>query len=73
MYGKMCIFAFAALVGGAHGGVVVGLAMCGVMLAAASTAATLMQVGRVSGMHPAGSVCPRVRLLVCPLQGAHRE
>lgn len=45
MYGKLGIFAFAAWAGTDGNGVVVGLAMCGVLLAACSTASTLMQVG----------------------------
>lgn len=42
--GKLAIFLFAAWAGVQGGGVVVGLAMAGVLLAATSTAASLMQV-----------------------------
>ncbi|KAG0578467.1 hypothetical protein KC19_4G025400 [Ceratodon purpureus] len=41
-YGKLALFIFGAWAG-THGGVLVGLAMCGVMMPIASTAADLMQ------------------------------
>ncbi len=44
MYGKLCIFIFAAWAGTANEGVIAGLGMCGVILAATSQAASLMQV-----------------------------
>ena len=44
MYGKLCIFIFAAWAGTANQGVIAGLGMCGVILAATSQAASLMQV-----------------------------
>lgn len=44
MYGKLCIFIFAAWAGVAGGGCIAGLGMCGVILAATSQAASLMQV-----------------------------
>lgn len=43
MYGKLCIFIFAAWAGTANGGVIAGLSMCGVVLAGTSQASTLMQ------------------------------
>ena len=43
MYGKLCIFIFAAWAGTANQGVIAGLGMCGVVLAATSQAASLMQ------------------------------
>ncbi|KAL6903470.1 hypothetical protein ACP4OV_004283 [Aristida adscensionis] len=42
-YGKLAIFAFGAWVGASHGGVLAGLAACGVMMNIVSTAADLMQ------------------------------
>jgi len=50
MMGKLAIFGFAAWAGLQHGGVVAGLAMAGVVLAATSTSATLMQA-RAVGAH----------------------
>ena len=47
MYGKLCIFIFAAWAGTANQGVIAGLGMCGVVLAATSQAANLMQVCNV--------------------------
>ena len=44
MYGKLCIFIFAAWAGTANEGVIAGLGMCGVILSATSQAASLMQV-----------------------------
>ena len=44
MYGKLCIFIFAAWAGTANQGVIAGLGMCGVILSATSQAASLMQV-----------------------------
>jgi hypothetical protein len=41
-YGKLAIFAFGAWVGGSHGGVLAGLAACGVMMNIVGTAADLM-------------------------------
>lgn len=41
-YGKIGLFIFASIVG-SHGGVIAGLAACGVMMAIVSTAADLMQ------------------------------
>ncbi|KAL6006379.1 putative metal-nicotianamine transporter ysl6, partial [Asimina triloba] len=41
-YGKICLFIFSSLVGG-NGGVLAGLAACGVMMSIVSTAADLMQ------------------------------
>lgn len=46
MYGKLCIFIFAAWAGTSSGGVIAGLGMCGVILAATSQACSLMQVRR---------------------------
>ena len=43
MYGKLCIFIFAAWAGTKSGGVIAGLGMCGVILASTSQAANLMQ------------------------------
>ena len=45
LYGKLCIFAFAAW-GGGHGGVTAGLAICGVMLSVTSAAAGAQTSGR---------------------------
>jgi len=42
MYGKLCIFAFAAWGGVAGGGVIAGLAICGVVLSTTSAASGLM-------------------------------
>ncbi|XP_074581563.1 putative metal-nicotianamine transporter YSL12 [Curcuma longa] len=42
-YGKLAIFIFGAWAGGHHGGVLAGLAACGVMLSIVSTASDLMQ------------------------------
>ncbi|KAL6652352.1 hypothetical protein ACP70R_011277 [Stipagrostis hirtigluma subsp. patula] len=42
-YGKLAIFAFGAWVGASHGGVLAGLAACGVMMNIVGTAADLMQ------------------------------
>lgn len=42
MYGKLCIFAFAAWGGVSGGGVIAGLAICGVVLSTTSAAAGLM-------------------------------
>ncbi|KAI8471372.1 MAG: OPT superfamily oligopeptide transporter [Monoraphidium minutum] len=42
MYGKLCLFIFAAWAGAEGNGVIVGLAICGVVLSATSAAATLM-------------------------------
>ena len=42
-YGKLAIFVFGAWAGLAHGGVLVGLAACGVMMSIVSTASDLMQ------------------------------
>ncbi|KAG2652537.1 hypothetical protein PVAP13_1NG360100 [Panicum virgatum] len=42
-YGKLAIFVFGAWAGLAHGGVLVGLATCGVMMSIVSTASDLMQ------------------------------
>jgi OPT family oligopeptide transporter len=42
-YGKLAIFIFGAWAGADHGGVLVGLAACGVMMSIVSTAADLMQ------------------------------
>ncbi|CAN6268600.1 unnamed protein product [Urochloa humidicola] len=41
-YGKLAIFAFGAWVGASHGGVLAGLAACGVMMNIVGTAADLM-------------------------------
>ena len=38
LYGKLCIFAFAAWAGADGGGVTAGLAICGVMLSVTSAA-----------------------------------
>ncbi|KAG2664240.1 hypothetical protein I3760_16G071600 [Carya illinoinensis] len=42
-YGKLAIFTIGAWVGASHGGVLVGLAACGVMMNIVSTASDLMQ------------------------------
>ncbi|KAL6651069.1 hypothetical protein ACP70R_009994 [Stipagrostis hirtigluma subsp. patula] len=42
-YGKLAIFTFGAWAGKSHGGVLVGLAACGIMMNIVSTAADLMQ------------------------------
>ncbi|KAF0893432.1 hypothetical protein E2562_025231 [Oryza meyeriana var. granulata] len=42
-YGKLAIFIFGAWAGASHGGVLVGLAACGVMMSIVSTASDLMQ------------------------------
>nr|AQX44184.1 probable metal-nicotianamine transporter YSL [Apostasia odorata] len=42
-YGKLAIFIFGAWVGSSHGGVLAGLAACGVMMNIVSTASDLMQ------------------------------
>ncbi|RZS19423.1 hypothetical protein BHM03_00051830 [Ensete ventricosum] len=42
-YGKLAIFIFGAWVGAGNGGVLVGLAACGVMMSIVSTASDLMQ------------------------------
>ncbi|KAG0475015.1 hypothetical protein HPP92_014701 [Vanilla planifolia] len=42
-YGKLAIFVFGAWVGASHGGVLAGLAACGVMMNIVSTASDLMQ------------------------------
>uniref|UniRef100_A0A0D9W7B7 Uncharacterized protein n=1 Tax=Leersia perrieri TaxID=77586 RepID=A0A0D9W7B7_9ORYZ len=42
-YGKLAIFVFGAWAGASHGGVLVGLAACGVMMSIVSTASDLMQ------------------------------
>ncbi|BDA49724.1 probable metal-nicotianamine transporter YSL6 [Coccomyxa sp. Obi] len=43
IYGTVAIFAFAAWAGTAHGGVIAGLSVCGLVMASTSSAATLMQ------------------------------
>jgi hypothetical protein len=43
MYGKLCIFIFAAWAGTSGQGAIAGLGICGVVLAATSQAASLMQ------------------------------
>ncbi|XP_062157961.1 probable metal-nicotianamine transporter YSL7 [Alnus glutinosa] len=43
MYGKLAIFTIGAWAGASHGGVLVGLAACGVMMNIVSTASDLMQ------------------------------
>jgi hypothetical protein len=45
VYGQFAIFIFAAWAGTSNGGVIAGLAICGVVVAAVSQAAVLMQVG----------------------------
>ncbi|KAL6651068.1 hypothetical protein ACP70R_009993 [Stipagrostis hirtigluma subsp. patula] len=42
-YGKLAIFIFGAWAGASHGGVIVGLATCGVMMSIVGTASDLMQ------------------------------
>lgn len=42
-YGKIAIFVFSSWVGLAHGGILAGLAACGVMMSIVSTASDLMQ------------------------------
>ncbi|WOL18207.1 putative metal-nicotianamine transporter YSL12 [Canna indica] len=42
-YGKLAIFTIGAWAGGSHGGVIAGLAACGVMMNVVSTASDLMQ------------------------------
>lgn len=42
-YGKLAIFAFGSWVGMPHGGLLAGLAACGVMMSIVSTASDLMQ------------------------------
>lgn len=42
-YGKLAIFIFGAWAGASHGGVLVGLAACGVMMSIVATASDLMQ------------------------------
>ncbi|OMP03925.1 Oligopeptide transporter OPT superfamily [Corchorus olitorius] len=42
-YGKLCIIIFSSWVGLEHGGVIAGLASCGVMMSIVSTASDLMQ------------------------------
>ena len=44
MYGKLCIFIFAAWAGTNGQGAIAGLGICGVVLSATSQAASLMQV-----------------------------
>jgi hypothetical protein len=44
VYGQFAIFIFSAWAGTANGGVIAGLAICGVVVAAVSQAAVLMQV-----------------------------
>ena len=44
MYGKLCIFIFAAWAGTSGQGAIAGLGICGVVLSATSQAASLMQV-----------------------------
>ena len=44
MFGKFCIFIFAAWAGSQNDGVVVGLVVCGIVLSTTSQAAVLMQV-----------------------------
>ena len=44
VYGQFAIFIFAAWAGTSNGGVIAGLAVCGVVVAAVSQAAVLMQV-----------------------------
>lgn len=44
VYGQFAIFIFAAWAGTSNGGVIAGLAICGVVVAAVSQAAVLMQV-----------------------------
>lgn len=48
MYGKLCIFAFAAWAGYGNGGVIVGLAICGVILSTTSSTAGMMSDFRAS-------------------------
>ena len=60
MYGKLCIFIFAAWAGTANEGVIAGLGMCGVILSATSQAASLMQVPLASLVHSP----PRQELLL---------
>uniref|UniRef100_A0ACD5UXJ0 Uncharacterized protein n=2 Tax=Avena sativa TaxID=4498 RepID=A0ACD5UXJ0_AVESA len=42
-YGKIALFVFASLVGGSDGGVIAGLAACGIIMSIACSAADLMQ------------------------------
>ncbi|CBI35270.3 unnamed protein product, partial [Vitis vinifera] len=48
-YGKLAIFTIGAWAGGAHGGVIAGLAACGVMMNIVSTASDLMQDFKTDG------------------------
>ena len=48
MYGKLCIFIFAAWAGTSGQGAIAGLGICGVVLSATSQAASLMQVPTLS-------------------------
>ena len=48
MYGKLCIFIFAAWAGTSGQGAIAGLGICGVVLSATSQAASLMQVPYLS-------------------------
>lgn len=50
LYGKLCIFAFAAWAG-SHGGVTAGLAVCGVMLSVTTAAAGAHALPLALGMH----------------------
>lgn len=61
LFGKLGIFAFAAWAGAQGGGVIAGLAVCGVFLAVTSAAAGAPIVLSV-GMGSA-----------CPIAGRHRE
>jgi hypothetical protein len=51
MFGKFCIFIFAAWAGTSGNGVLVGLVVCGIILATTSQAATLMQDFRCRDIH----------------------
>ena len=55
MYGQFAIFIFAAWAGTSNGGVIAGLAICGVVVAAVSQAAVLMQVSGNSDMEESPS------------------
>lgn len=57
VYGQFAIFIFAAWAGVGNGGVIAGLAICGVVVAAVSQAAVLMQVSCATPCCDRPAVC----------------
>lgn len=54
---QVAIFAFAAWAGGANGGVIAALSVCGLVMASTSSAATLMQACALLFSHKVKAHC----------------